>query len=700
MKNSRSLAAFCRKSAVIWLAAFPLHFVSAQIPMSIEIYSQNFDALPGSSAGWTNNVTLPGWYAAKSSADSTNILAGTGSGTTGGLYSFGVAGVHPVTERALGSLASGSADPVTYGIRFTNDTGLVVTNILISFTGEQWRNGGSGAASALTFACGVSSSPITNAIDAAGWTNFPALDFVTPTIGSSAGALDGNVPTNRQNFSGVSLAGVSVAPGQELFLRWNDENDPGNDSALAIDDLTISFETAGMASNPPVILSEPADAMAYVGGTALFSVTASGAGPLSYQWHSNNIPVPDATNDILTLAGVTTNMSGSTFFVTVSNAFGATNSGAATLTVIPAARYGWPASACVTYLTYNVNGNGSADWSTNTPQVQAIGRQLLYWQPDIIAFNEIPKTNTWQMANWVTAFMPGYYLATNSATDGYIRNAIASRWPIVRSKSWLSNSSLTNFDYNGRYPRDLFEAEIAVPDFPAHLHVFVAHLKATDNSTPQDDADERAAQCRAITNFLATVFLPGTNGLHPYILSGDLNESALFPETNKYVSGQPIQILTSDPTGLRYTDPVNSITHTDLTESIRGPLDTRFDYIFPCTLLFSNIVGSEVFRTDLLTNLPPNLFANDDQVASDHLPVLMAFANPFTQPFRLTSIARSSPAVQLAWQAVPAGAYRVEASTNLLDWTALATNLVTTNYSGVFATNTPEAWKFFRVRTE
>src|SRR5260370_1377498 len=88
-------------------------------------------------------------------------------------------------------------------------------------------------------------------------------------------------------------------------------------------------------------------------------------------------------------------------------------------------------------LSYNVNGNGASDWSTNAAQVRAIGREVDFLQPDIVAFNEIPDNYTWQMTNFVTAFLPGYFLATNSATDGYIRNVVASRYPIVRSQSWL-----------------------------------------------------------------------------------------------------------------------------------------------------------------------------------------------------------------------------------------------------------------------
>jgi endonuclease/exonuclease/phosphatase family metal-dependent hydrolase len=304
------------------------------------------------------------------------------------------------------------------------------------------------------------------------------------------------------------------------------------------------------------------------------------------------------------------------------------------------------------------------------------------------------------MQNWVPAFMPGFFLATNSGTDGSIRSMIASRFPIIRSQSWLNNSSLAPYGYSGSgFTRDLFEAQIAMPNWPQPLHVFVAHLKATGFTNPQDDADKRAAMASAVSNFFVNVYLPGTNGTHPYILAGDLNESAFFPDNN-YVSGHPIQRIVSAPTGLQLTDPLNPVTHTNLTESIRGPLDTRFDYILPCAQLFTNIISSQVFRTDLLTNFPPNLFSNDDKIASDHLPVLMTFANPYDTPYKFVSIARTNQSVTLKWESQNNRTFNVEASTNLTAWLPFATNLysATTNLPYVFTTNSvPDKIKFFRV---
>ena len=148
----------------------------------------------------------------------------------------------------------------------------------------------------------------------------------------------------------------------------------------------------------------------------------------------------------------------------VTNAVGSTISDPVALSV-------WCASApAFSYLTYNVHGNGLTNWSTNMWHVQAIGRQMQYLNPDIITFNEIPVTNncTAQMADFVTAFRPGYYLVTNSADDGFIHSVILSRYPIVSSTSWLHGSDLTPYGYSGSgFTRDLFEAQISVPGLSA-----------------------------------------------------------------------------------------------------------------------------------------------------------------------------------------------------------------------------------------
>src|ERR1043165_9301069 len=92
-------------------------------------YIQTFNSLPSSSPStngtvkWTNNVTLPGWYArAQTSGDYTSIHISAGESKNNGLYSFGSAETNTMSYRALGSIASKSPAVIAYGVRLKNDT--------------------------------------------------------------------------------------------------------------------------------------------------------------------------------------------------------------------------------------------------------------------------------------------------------------------------------------------------------------------------------------------------------------------------------------------------------------------------------------------------------------------------------------------------------------------------------------------------
>lgn len=668
--------------------------------MSSGTYSQNFDSLANSGTAntWMDNSTLIGWYASKSISPNsvTAYRADDGSGNTGALYSFGASGS---TERALGSVASGTPGNFAYGIRFTNDTGSVQSNITVSYTGEQWRNGGNTSAQKLAFLYLVSSSPITNsdAVNMNSWTAFTGLDFTTPTTGATAGALDGNNPVNEQVFTNMLLP-VVVLPGQEIVLRWFDANDSGFDHGAAVDNLTVSFSMS--TNSPPSITTQPQSQTVNSGDNATFSVIAGGTTPLNYQWQSNNVVVIGATNSTFVLTSVTTNLTGSAYFVTITNTAGSTNSQIVTLTVNPPAPVVTSSHGMITILTYNIDGDSSSasNWDISLPLVQAQGRELLYLKPDIVTFNEVPQPYLYQMTNYADAFLPGYYLATNSQGDSFLTSVIASRFPILGSASYLHGTSLTAFGASGSsFTRDLFQATINVPGYPQPLDVFTAHLKATTTSA-QTDATRRAAEAGAISNWFVTVYLPTNNG-RPYTLSGDLNEDINRPG-GTYTSGHPIQALTSPPTGLQLTTPLNPFAYAptnDLTDDIQSTLDVRFDYILPCPMLSSNIVSSQVFRTDLLTGFPSNLFSNDDKAASDHLPVLMTFANPFDTPFRLLSFGVTNQTVTVKWESQNNRVFNIEVSTNLTTWTPFATNITTAATNATFTKNFTGSPGFFRL---
>jgi Immunoglobulin domain len=86
------------------------------------------------------------------------------------------------------------------------------------------------------------------------------------------------------------------------------------------------------ASAPPVIVTQPISASSVGGGTATFSVGATGPSPLSYQWFFNDSPMAGQTGRQLTLNSLTAGAAGN-YQVVITNAFGAVTSTVAALLV-------------------------------------------------------------------------------------------------------------------------------------------------------------------------------------------------------------------------------------------------------------------------------------------------------------------------------------------------------------------------------
>ena len=163
-----------------------------------------------------------------------------------------------------------------------------------------------------------------------------------------------------------------------------------------------------------------------------------------------------------------------------------------------------------------------------------------------------------------------------------------------------------------------------------------------------------------------------------YTLSGDLNESG----TNTAA----IQQLLSPPMGLFLTSPVNPITGSINTDPSTAP-SSRIDYIMPCGPLFSNIASSQVFRSEVLSPMPPGLTTNDSTTASDHLAVLMAFNNPDgtnnTAPV-FTATPSTTTVLALATLVLTNAATDAQAPPQTLAYAVTVTNLL---YGGLVTNN-------------
>jgi predicted extracellular nuclease len=223
-------------------------------------YTQDFNTL--ASTG-TSSVVPLGWAFSEASTNANTLYtAGTGSGTAGDTYSFGALNQ---TERAFGGLQSGTLVP-TIGASFTNDTGVLVTSLDVSYTGEQWRLGALGRVDQLDFQYSVNATSLTSGT----WVDVNSLDFVAPVTGPTTGALDGNSAPNRTLVSS-SVQGISIAPGQAVWIRWNDLNASGADDGLAVDNFSITPQ----AGNAQPTVACPANVSTQQGTPVTRQVSAS-----------------------------------------------------------------------------------------------------------------------------------------------------------------------------------------------------------------------------------------------------------------------------------------------------------------------------------------------------------------------------------------------------------------------------------------
>ncbi|MBQ6607027.1 MAG: S-layer homology domain-containing protein [Firmicutes bacterium] len=156
---------------------------------------------------------------------------------------------------------------------------------------------------------------------------YQAQMVVKPASGCFAGAEGSTARVNTYTGS-LTINGSKPASGTyEVFATGED-----NTSYARCLVVTYDFPALGSA---PVITKQPAAQSALPGGSAVFTVEASGEN-LKYQWYGGTdaSPTPISGNDkTLTLTNLTLNNDGTDFWCVVSNETGSVTSNKAKLTV-------------------------------------------------------------------------------------------------------------------------------------------------------------------------------------------------------------------------------------------------------------------------------------------------------------------------------------------------------------------------------
>ena len=226
-------------------------FISSQLLAQVSLTSlnvaktENFDGMSA-----TSTTPIDGWYAVKAGGTNTTAIGAalplvvyTTSSNAGAVYN---AGTTSATDRAIGSLASGSLVP-RFGAGFQNNTGATVTSIDLAGVMEQWRSASSNTVNEkLVFEYSFNATGIADA--SATWTALPTMDLNEKlTTSTTAAGVDGNLAANETSISGT-IASISWINGATLYIRWTDTDDLGSDGIYAIDDFSIKPNGSGTST--------------------------------------------------------------------------------------------------------------------------------------------------------------------------------------------------------------------------------------------------------------------------------------------------------------------------------------------------------------------------------------------------------------------------------------------------------------------
>lgn len=246
-----------KKSAIAVLAAASVCLRALSGSISIAdatfTYTQDFDTLPAADTGtftWTDNSTLAGWYRRANVSNSVQTLDPdltdlSAKGSNVGVAAFYNASVAGGSDRAIGFRVNGQPAGLkkgSMGMVLKNDTGLTLTGFDLGYTGEQWYKSTNETTLLFQYAIVNSfSTDISGDIDLAQagmWNDVSALSWTMPASTSNTWT-NGTDAANVASFAPLSISGLSIAPGQELVIRWRIAESGVGRAGLFVDDVTF-----------------------------------------------------------------------------------------------------------------------------------------------------------------------------------------------------------------------------------------------------------------------------------------------------------------------------------------------------------------------------------------------------------------------------------------------------------------------------
>ncbi len=231
-------------------------------------------------------------------------------------------------------------------------------------------------------------------------TRVSALGYTAPlavTYTLRANAGDATNGTDIETLSGTVTipagersATITVTPKTDALVEAAEPlvlvlADPGTYVTAGNTTATLTLQDTTTPTTPgtaPTITTQPAAIAVTTGQSATFTVTATGTGPLTYQWLKNGDVIPGATTASYTTPATTTADNNSAYAVLVGNTSGSNLSASAALTVgaagatVAPAISAQPRAASTTpgqSATFTVTASGTAplayQWFKNTTAI-------------------------------------------------------------------------------------------------------------------------------------------------------------------------------------------------------------------------------------------------------------------------------------------------------------------------------------------
>ena len=225
-------------------------------------YSENFDALNGlgTTADWTDGLTLPCWQARKGEVlvDKISTSHGMGgkSGKTSGLYAYHGTNQNDTASYSLAVVAN-SSKKMKFCLAVTNDMeGFALSNFAVSFTARQWTfTSDRKVAQSLHFEYLVTNEVGAVSAPSNCWHEVEALRFDATGPGEGTNSLAAAASVGKADWATGSafanleavLEGVLLHSGEVLMLRWRP--DPvSNGEVLGVDDVSITCSATSLGT--------------------------------------------------------------------------------------------------------------------------------------------------------------------------------------------------------------------------------------------------------------------------------------------------------------------------------------------------------------------------------------------------------------------------------------------------------------------